>query len=238
MNDLITIYRFDKDNPLFEVSPLKVKRTWMSESKNQFAYRCLPLNIANQYGWAVLSPCNFTISWQSGTDSGDISIEIDGPPEMQRKIMSYFGESIFTLHPDFLIRTPKGYSTYIRGIPNGQKAGIVPLDAIVETDWLPFPFTYNFKLTHPGKYCFKKGEPLFSFFPVQRSTVEKFDIREASIKEDTELFQGFESYRDYRKQQENGNYSNFYRKGETPDGSVDIENHTTKLRFKDLNSDL
>ncbi len=33
-----------------------VKRDWMDETSSKFAYRCLPLAIANQIGWWILQP--------------------------------------------------------------------------------------------------------------------------------------------------------------------------------------
>lgn len=40
-----------------------------------------------------------------------------------------------------------------------MKDGIQPLAGLVETDWLPFPFTMNWIFTRPGKVRFEKGEP-------------------------------------------------------------------------------
>jgi uncharacterized protein DUF6065 len=45
-----------------DIRPAPVEREWMEATSQRFAYRCLPLNIANAYGWEVLcnassSPC-------------------------------------------------------------------------------------------------------------------------------------------------------------------------------------
>jgi len=234
MSNIITIHRFNKNHSIFDVVPLKVKRDWMSDSREKFVYKCLPLNIANQYGWAVLSPVDFTISWESGTTPKDISIKIH-EPGFDKKILSYFGETVFTIHLDFIVKTPENYSTYVRGIPNGQKPGIAPLDALVETDWLPFTFTYNFKVSSPGEYYFKKGEPLFSFFPVERATVENFELVESFIEEDEHLFADFQEFNQHSKDR---NFDDFYHrlyfKGKTPSKDVNIKNHTTKLNFNEI----
>jgi hypothetical protein len=138
-----------------------------------------------------------------------------------------------------MIKTPKGFSTYIRGVPNETKQGIKPLDAIVETDWLPFTFTYNFLLTDPGIYTFKKGEPLFTFFPIERNTVEKFELKESRIENNPELFKDFKEYSDKRENLletiiKTGKdlFQNFYRDGVKANGEkVDIKNHITNLIF-------
>jgi hypothetical protein len=236
----ITLYRLLEDSPIFPVVPLTAKRKWMSESSKKYAYKCLPLNIANQYGYAVLCPADFTLDWWGGTDSKDVDFHVSSKDDyIKNHIHSYFGEGTFTIHVDFMIKTPKGFSTYIRGVPNETKQGIKPLDAIVETDWLPFTFTYNFLLTDPGIYTFKKGEPLFTFFPIERNTVEKFELKESRIENNPELFKDFKEYSDKRENLletiiKTGKdlFQNFYRDGVKANGEkVDIKNHITNLIF-------
>ena len=234
MSNVITICRFNKDETVFDVVPLSVKRDWMSESRDNFAYKCLPLNIANQYGWVVLSPVDFTVTKTSGKSPEDISIHIDGAG-FDKKFMSYFGESVLTLHLDFVVRTPKNYSLYVRGVPNWQKPGITPLDAVVEADWLPFTFTYNFRIDAPGTYSFIKGEPLFSFFPLERNSAENFTIKESFIEDDAEFFKDFEEFKQHSKDRALDDfYHRLYFKGKSPSKSFEIENHTTKLKFNEV----
>ena len=47
------------DGHQVDIRPAPVERDWMEATGNRFAYRCLPLNIANAYGWEVQasSPC-------------------------------------------------------------------------------------------------------------------------------------------------------------------------------------
>ena len=63
------------------------------------------------------------------------------------------------MHPGYLFRTPPGWSMLTMGSPNHVKDGIQALSGVVETDWLPFPFTMNWLFTRPGKVRFEKGEP-------------------------------------------------------------------------------
>ncbi|MDH3733937.1 MAG: DUF6065 family protein, partial [Gemmatimonadota bacterium] len=43
------------EEPL-EIVVADQRRTWMDELPDRFAYRCLPLLIANQSGWDLLCP--------------------------------------------------------------------------------------------------------------------------------------------------------------------------------------
>ncbi len=49
-----------------EVAPLN--RKWMDETNQRFAYRCLPLVIANQCGWMIHCPFGFTAKWNGNAD--------------------------------------------------------------------------------------------------------------------------------------------------------------------------
>ena len=46
------------------------RREWMDETPDRFAYRCLPLLIANQAGWDLLCPTKFWLRWDGGAESG------------------------------------------------------------------------------------------------------------------------------------------------------------------------
>ena len=41
------------------IRPASPKRDWLEGSPERFAYRCLPLAIANAHGWEMPSPCGF-----------------------------------------------------------------------------------------------------------------------------------------------------------------------------------
>ncbi len=56
------------------------------------------------------------------------------------------------------------------GPPNWPKDGIQPLAGLVETDWLPFPFTMNWVFNRPGRIRFEQ--------PVQRSFASETALRE------------------------------------------------------------
>jgi hypothetical protein len=230
----ITVYRI-RESETFSIVPLNVKRKWMDKSYKKYAYKCLPLNIANQYGFAVISPADFTVDWWGGQERGNVDVHVKSEnDEIKNSFHTYFGEGTFTLHVDFVIKTPEGFSTYIRGVPNESRKGIKPLDAIVETDWLPFTFTYNFLITEPGSYEFKKGEPLFVFFPIERNTVENFAIKTKSINDSDEFLTAFRHYQDARNEQlhsEKMFFQNFYRDGKPPKTKVSIKNHITNLIF-------
>lgn len=56
------------------IRPAPLERDWMDQTHQRFAYRCLPLNIANAHCWELLTPSGFTACW-NGTLAKD-AIEI------------------------------------------------------------------------------------------------------------------------------------------------------------------
>src|SRR5262249_31695603 len=102
----------------------------MDETENKFAYRCLPLVIANQFGWEILSTHHFRVVWDGSSHREGIQVE-NLAGDGQLHCHSHFGAGVLTFHIPFLFRTPEGWNLMVRGPTNRPKDGIVALDAIV-----------------------------------------------------------------------------------------------------------
>lgn len=234
-------YILGSGNRIYKVINPKVKRIWMDKTEGN-AYRCTPLNVANTYGWQVLCPMTLTAEWNGGPLASDIKISIIDYPETYNEsedfklIATNFGHGILSFIPDFIVKTPKGVSTYVRGVPNLIANGIQPLDGVVETDWLPFTFTYNFKFIKPGKITFEKGQSLFSFFPVERGYVEGFDTKVSDIEDYPEFEKEYRDYGNHRGRQEAGDNvdTGHYNRAETPTKKYDVINHFKTINIKEF----
>lgn len=172
--DLIA-YPLSTDGPKLRPAPLE--RLWMDGSNQRFAYRCLPLNIANQYGWEALCPCTFEATWDGTQNIECITIKhIAGP--IQHLPISHFGEGVLTFHPQYLFRTPPGYDLLVTGPVNSPKHGITPLTGIIETDKTNSTFTMNWIITRSDLAIrFSIGDPFMHFYPVKRAVLEEFQPR-------------------------------------------------------------
>jgi hypothetical protein len=226
----------------FKIIPLGRKRAWMSATTDAYAYRCMPLNIANEYGWQVLSPAQFTATWNGSDGLDGIEISYESPVRFDFA-QSHFGSGILTVSVDFVVQTPENISLYIRGIPNETIQDIQPLDAIVETDWLPFTFTYNYKFLKPCSIRFEKNEPLFSFFPINRGGIEEYSIASRSIEDDQDFFEKYNEYADSREDYLNqisdteidGGGQRYYSNAKTPNGNrYPVKNHVKKVNLSKL----
>ena len=226
------------------IRPAPATRAWMDDTPESFAYRCLPLNIANAHGWEVLSPCAFDAIWNGETGVEGVTIRPDGGAQPERLPVSLFGQGVVTFHMEGIFRTPEGWNLWVGGSPNRAKDGISPLTGIVETDWSPFTFTMNWRFTRPGQWIrFEALEPICFLFPVQRAAIEDFAPKFEPLDADPatmERFRAWSRARDefHRSMAANppaapaDRWQKHYYRGVDTRGECLAMDHRTKLRLK------
>lgn len=174
-----------------EMIPGRAPRTWMDETNERFAYRCIPLSIANASGWELILPFSFSAVWNGGPRTEDITIFQDEPSHL---VMSHFGHGVLTFHTGWLFKTSPGWALWCRGAPNHLYDGIVPLEGLVETDWLPFPFTMNWRFVQPGAVRFEKGEAVCFVTPTPHAILDDVAPKIRPIDEDPALKAAYENW--------------------------------------------
>jgi len=113
---------------------------------------------------------------------------------------AHFGYGVITFRPHWLFRTTEGHNLWVRGPANGDKDGALPLEGVVETDWLPYTFTMNWKMTRSRfPVLFRAGEPICSLVPYPRGYIETFDASTASIEADPELLRRYGAWHEARE---------------------------------------
>jgi hypothetical protein len=181
------------------IRPAPAQRDWMDATPESFAYRCLPLNIANAHGWELLNPCTFETCWNGERDTGAVAIKPHPAGGVENAATSLFGQGILTFHIPGIFRTPPGWNLWIGGSPNQPKDGISPLTGVVETDWSPFTFTMNWRFTRPNHWVrFDAGEPICFFFPVQRALLDDVRPALAPIEAEPGLLERFQEWSNRR----------------------------------------
>ena len=166
----LTCYAIDADAPTIRAA--QATRAWMDGVIDNHAYRCLPLAIANGYGWDILAPFSFSAQWSGEPDPRTLHLRgDDGSIPPTRRVASHFGYGIVTFQLSYLFRTEPGWDLIASGPFNRPKDGIAPLTGVIETDWLSFPFTMNWQMTRPGTVRFERDEPICTIFPVKRETL-------------------------------------------------------------------
>ncbi len=225
--------------------PAPPERAWMDASNQQFAYRCLPLVIANAHGWEILSPAAFEAEWTGSNALDGVRIKPLSPFGDYPPVMSHFGEGVLTFHVLGLFRTDPGVNLWVTGPVNRPKHGIQALTGVVETDWAVASFTMNWKFTAPGiRVRFDKDEPFCFFFPVPRGDLEEIqpEVKSISIA-DPDVYNGYAAWHESRSKfidtlQTPGSEANrakwerTYFQGNRADGKPGPADHQTRIRLK------
>ncbi len=176
------------------IEPAPSDRPWMDDSAQRFAYRCLPLVIANQAGWIIRCPLNFSVRWNGGPQVMDLKVRIPRGSQ-ETRVRSHFGEGVLTFTLPYLFRTPRGINLWVKGAANWIKDGIQPLEGIVESDWNDATFTMNWKLTRRNHTVrFEQGEPICMIVPVPRGLAESLEAVRQPISANRKLARAYEQW--------------------------------------------
>jgi hypothetical protein len=225
------------------IRPAEATREWMTATPEAFAYRCLPLNIANSHGWEVLCPCDFEARWWGGTGTDQVEIKMPAGVKSELAPVSLFGQGVLTFHIAGLFRTPPGWNLWIGGSPNRPKASIYPLTGVVETDWAPFTFTMNWRFTRTYRWVrFEAGEPICFFFPVQRGYLEAVTPSFVPMESDSGVLDQFKTWSKSRDKFHermrleppkagSDKWQKHYYRGTDATGRTGAASHQSKLRL-------
>ena len=243
MKDKLKVTAFEVVENAMPIRAAQRRRVWIDDMPERFAYRCLPLAMANQIGWEILNPAAFTASW-NGRDGLD-AIKIKFHDEPTELVGSHFGHGILTFSMGYLFRTTKAHNLWVKGPANEPKDGIAPLEGLIETDWAPFTFTMNWQFTRKRqKVTFEVDEPVCCVFPYPRHYAAKFDAELKNINQDPKLYQQYVSWRDDRlafnealkvegSDAQKQGWQRTYMKGEDQKGGT-FAGHQTKVQMRDF----
>lgn len=229
-----------------KVNPANPNREWMDNTQDKFAYRCLPLAIANAHGWEILSPCKFQAVWDGNLQKEGIKFNI--LPEDQHHTggpVSIFGHGVLTFHVAGIFRTQPGWNLFVTGSPNYPKDGVLPLTAVIETDWSVFTFTINHKFTRTNNVVtYEKDEPICFLFPIPRGNLTTIEPEIKTMSEDPYLADQFKKWQTSRDafqadvrinpKSRNESWQKHYFRGIDMDGKQPVTDHETKIRLKEF----
>ena len=239
-------YAIDSGSPALQIVTAPGGRQWMSFTRERYAYRCLPLLIANQAGWFLLNPLEICVTWNGGPRNEDISIKYPSPqPPPQPHVTSHFGHGIITWTIPYLFRTPPGFNLLVRGPSNYPKDGAYPLEGLVEADWSISTFTMNWLITaHDVPITFHVNEPICMVVPQRRGDLEILNPSIQNISSESSIFTEMQRWADSRKKflEEmvvpdtaawKTEWQKDYFRGTMPSGAAFPE-HAQKLKLKEF----
>lgn len=228
------------EGEMLDLRPAPAARDWMDATADRYAYRCLPLSIANAHGWEALNPVGCTVRWDGSPAAEGLSVTSDAGGA--GLATSHFGHGILTFRMPCVIRTEPGWDLMLQGPANRPRDAIAPLAGIVETDWAPFTVTMNWQVTRPGvDIRFEAGEPFCSFFPLPRVAIESVDPVLRPLSDAPGLDRVVAAWRAGRRSANAGilegtvspdEWQKHYLRGVTPEGAPGAGDHRTRLRLR------
>ncbi|HVO87979.1 MAG TPA: DUF6065 family protein [Casimicrobiaceae bacterium] len=233
-------YALDPDAP--QIRPSPATRPWMDAIRDNHAYRCLPLNIANGHGWEILAPFGFSATWSGNSEPRALVLrsDDDGATPPVHRVSSHFGYGIITFHLQYLFRTEAGWDLVASGPWNRPKDGVSPLTGVIETDWLPYPFTMNWQMTRPGRVRFERGEPICFIFPSERGKLEATEPEIVAVQDHPDVDAKLREWQARRAdlmrelaqspRELKDAWLRYYFVGQMPDGTA-IPEHRTRLKL-------
>lgn len=138
-------------------------------------YRCLPLGIANTYGFEVVLDTDLTLLWTG--DESPASLHFSTTTPSRYLIANNFGHGILSLAPPFLVRTPPLVNTMVLAPVNHPLPHLQVMNAVVETDNLFFSFTLNYKPLENTTVTIQKNTPIATLLPMPRFFQDAFVLR-------------------------------------------------------------
>jgi len=175
--------KFNLEDVGLFLKPLNIdhKREWFTPH----FYHCLPLSIGNMQGFSFSLPYTFSVIWNGGNETGDISIKLfedfkkyDGLNFIYPT--SEFGNGILTIHYPLLLKTPPGVNLMTISPPNYPLPGLSPMTGVVESDNVRFTFTLNIKIDFANiEFIINANTPLIGMIPIPRYFCDSFKLENA-----------------------------------------------------------
>lgn len=184
--------------------PALPRRAWMDATRHRFAYRCLPLVVANSIGWDLVSAVSFDAVWLGGEHESSVQVRLLGDPSDEERRLApegHFGHGILTLQTGLLLTTPEPFGLFVGAPVNTPRAAVAPLSGFVETNWLPYPFTLNWQFLRRGiPVRVLRGEPVATVWPMDPATLEGFTVEVAPLASDAPLAERSRAWQSARDQ--------------------------------------
>jgi hypothetical protein len=172
---------FDIETIYSIIEPSSRKRDWFTPH----FYRCLPLTIANGYGFIIKSSFDIGFVWNGGDQPEDITLffneDIEKLEEKYPSVASHFGSGILTINVPFSLRTPPGVNLLTINPPNHVLPNVTVMSGSVETDNLRRDFSFNLKIQIPNLPIYlPAGTPLAAVIPIPRYYADSFKLEDAN----------------------------------------------------------
>jgi hypothetical protein len=171
-----------KDNgPTANIEPLSAKRDWMEATFDKHAYRCLPVTLTNQLGWAISFPEDITFMWDGQISTSGEHVKILAG---EKYVQTGRGQATVSFETGLVFRTPENYSLLTYNIPNMFIEGVAPYTTIISSSFFEGPLPVAWKITKAFvPITIKANQPIAAVFPISLTEIQGSTLTVKNIKD-------------------------------------------------------
>jgi hypothetical protein len=156
------------------ILPLSVKRDWMDETWEAHAYKCFPVSLTNQMGWAMSFPEDITFIWDGISDSTPDHVKI-----LAGEKYAYAERSNATVsfNTGITFKTDENHSLLTMPVPNNFVDGYEPFTTIMSSSFYNGDLSCAIRVTRPNvEITIKANTPIFSILPINLEALQDSEI--------------------------------------------------------------
>ena len=192
------------------IKPLPVNRDWMDQTYDAHAYKCFPISLTNQLGWAISFPEDISFIWDGISDTSADHVKV-----IKGHKYVYTGRSNATIsfHTGISFATDENVTLLTMPVPNIFVDGATAFTTMISTSFFKGELPIVWRITRPNvEITIKAGTPVATILPIDLSLIQnsEIDIRPYSefVEPDINMNEYAEKIREANMK---GKYSNFYR---------------------------
>ena len=178
---MINFEVYKDDGPVANIEPLSAKRDWMEATFDKHAYRCLPVTLTNQLGWAISFPEDITFMWDGQISTSGEHVKVLAG---EKYIQTGRGQATVSFETGLVFRTPENYSLLTYNVPNMFMEGVAPYTTIISSSFFEGPLPVAWKVTKPFvPITIKAGQPIAAVFPISLTEIQGSTLTIKNIKD-------------------------------------------------------
>ena len=178
---MINFEVYKDEGPVANIEPLSAKRDWMEATFDKHAYRCLPVTLTNQLGWAISFPEDITFMWDGQISTSGEHVKVLAG---EKYIQTGRGQATVSFETGLVFRTPENYSLLTYNVPNMFMEGVAPYTTIISSSFFEGPLPVAWKVTKPFvPITIKAGQPIAAVFPISLTEIQGSTLTIKNIKD-------------------------------------------------------
>lgn len=223
---------------LADVKELSVARSWMDQTKDSHAYRCLPLSTVNNLGWGVYYNEDISFIW-NGNENNPTKFDIE-IISGNKYVYLDRNNKMVTFMTGLMFRTPENYSLLVQPVPNQFIDGVEALSAILSTSFLKGDLHPSLRVNKANQVItIPAGTPIVSVIPINLNEINNsvLNVKSGSLLEENEKNNDPEYSEYVIASQKKGIWSDFYRNGTDHKGNIIGRHQVKRIDLRTIRED-